>query len=47
MKAFFIALLILASAGFGLQIWFYLAHLAQERTRPWHERKPDTQPLNG
>ncbi|MBE0596565.1 MAG: hypothetical protein IH614_04785 [Desulfuromonadales bacterium] len=39
MKTYFTVLLILASASFGLQVWFYLAHLATERTRPWYERE--------
>jgi len=47
MKAFFTILLVLASASFGVQLWFYLAHLAEERTRPWHERKPQTQLQHG
>ncbi|MFA5516768.1 MAG: hypothetical protein WDA20_10815 [Desulfuromonadales bacterium] len=39
MKAYFIMLLVLVGGCFGLQIWFYLAHIIEKRTRPFHERE--------
>lgn len=39
MKIFFVTLLLLAGGSVCLQMWFYLAHLVEERTRPFHERR--------
>ncbi len=39
MKAYFIMLMVLVGGCFALQIWFYLAYLIEERTRPFHERQ--------
>ncbi len=38
MKTYFLLLFLMVCGCLGLQIWFYLAYLVEERTRPFHER---------